>query len=87
MIEGIRERLSDIDIPYDKKSEVEDVVAEEIGFAVAILREMIDYWESSVGDDDKSFYTLGIRRAIDVLEGVPAISHLPILETDDTPDE
>lgn len=86
MIEGMKKQLQYVDLPDEKRLEVEKVFAEEVAFAVATLREMIDYWESSV-EDDQSFYTLGLRRAIDVVEGVPAISHLPILETEDTPDE
>lgn len=51
------------------------------------LRQMIIEWETTMGDEDKSFYTLGIRRAVDLLNGRPAFSELPILEKPDTPDE
>jgi hypothetical protein len=53
------------------------------------LEQMVKDWEESMGDDDKSFYTLGIRRAIDVIvDNDPDIlKQLPILEKEDTPDE
>ncbi len=51
------------------------------------LNLMVREWEETMGDDDQSFYTLGIRRAIDKLNGKPATSELPILEKPDTPDE
>ncbi len=53
------------------------------------LEQMVKDWEDSMGDDDKSFYTLGIRRAIDVIvDNDPDIlKQLPILEKEDTPDE
>jgi hypothetical protein len=33
------------------------------------LIETIKVWESKMGDDDTTFYTLGIRRALDVVRG------------------
>ncbi len=53
------------------------------------LEQMVKDWEDSMGDDDKSFYTLGIRRAIDVIvDNDPDIlKQLPILAKEDTPDE
>ena len=51
------------------------------------LREMVREWEETMGDEDQTFYTLGIRRAIDLLNGRPATSELPVLEKPDTPDE
>lgn len=51
------------------------------------LKEMIDKWEESMGDDDDSLYSLGLRRAIDVITNETAESKLPILERPDTPDE
>jgi hypothetical protein len=51
------------------------------------LKSMVTDWETSIGDDDKSFYTLGLRRAIDVIGEETAYSQLPILEKPDTPDE
>jgi hypothetical protein len=56
---------------------------------VGKLEQMVKDWEASMGEEDKTFYTLGIRRAIDVLvDNDPDIlKQLPILEKEDTPDE
>jgi hypothetical protein len=52
------------------------------------LRQMIVEWESAMGDTDESFYSLGIRRAEDVILGFEGVEHrLPVLETEDTPDD
>ena len=37
-------------------------------------------WESAMGDDDKSLYTLGIRHSIDAIKGVPENEYQPIGE-------
>lgn len=66
---------------------VDDRVEEWRSGIIEQLREMVKEWEESMGDDDQTFYSLGIRRAIDLLNGRPAISELPILEKPDTPDE
>lgn len=57
----------------------EDVVHE--------IQKLITNWEETMGESDKSFYSLGLRRAIDVITGVDSYSQLPILETPETPDE
>ena len=51
------------------------------------LRSLITDWESAMGDTDESFYSLGIRRAIDVVSEQSAMDRLPILEQEDTPTE
>lgn len=51
------------------------------------LQMLIRDWESTMGDTDESFYSLGIRRAIDVVTEQSALDTLPILETKDTPTE
>lgn len=66
---------------------VDDRVEEWRSGIIEQLREMVKEWEESMGDDDQTFYSLGIRRAIDLLNGRPAVSELPILEKPDTPDE
>jgi hypothetical protein len=48
------------------------------------LESMVREWEETMGDEDKSFYSLGLRRAIDVLNGKSALSQLPVLETPET---
>lgn len=35
-------------------------------------------WETAMGDDDKSLYTLGIRHSIDAIKGVPKNEYQPI---------
>lgn len=50
------------------------------------LEEMIREWEVSMDDSDKTLYSLGLRRAVDVIREQTAYSQLPILETPDTPD-
>lgn len=52
---------------------------------IAELENMVREWESSMGADDKTFYSLGIRRAIDVVRGESALQQLPVLEKPDTP--
>ena len=49
------------------------------------LQQMVDEWEATMGEDDKAFYTLGLRRAMDVISDEPALDQLPILETPETP--
>jgi hypothetical protein len=50
------------------------------------LEEMIREWEVSMDDSDKTLYSLGLRRAVDVIREQTAYSQLPILETPETPD-
>ena len=50
------------------------------------LEEMIAEWESTMEDSDKTLYSLGLRRAVDVIREQTAYSQLPILEKPDTPD-
>jgi hypothetical protein len=49
----------------------------------AQITSMISDWESAMGEDDKTFYSLGLRRAIDIISGQTAYSQLPILETEE----
>lgn len=54
----------------------------------AELQQKIIDWESTmVNGENESFYSLGLRRAIDVITGQSAYERLPILEKPDTPDE
>ena len=54
----------------------------------AELQQKIIDWESTmVNGENENFYSLGLRRAIDVVTGESAYSKLPILEKPDTPDE
>lgn len=44
-----------------------EVINEREDYLVARLAELVSTWEDSMGDEDKTLYTLGIRRAIDVI--------------------
>ena len=37
-------------------------------------------WETAMGDEDKSLYTLGIRHSIDAIKGLPQNEYQPIGE-------
>lgn len=52
------------------------------------LQQKIVDWEETMEDSGQNnFYSLGLRRAIDVVTGKSAYDSLPILEKPDTPDE
>lgn len=52
----------------------------------ADLNKLARDWENTMGDANESFYSLGVRRAADIIAGDDALGRLPILETDTTPD-
>lgn len=54
---------------------------------VETLEEMVADWERVMEDDDKTLYSLGLRRAVDVIREETAYSQLPILEKPETPTE
>ncbi len=45
--------------------EIEDHLAQVTG----VIRSIVDEWESMMGEDDKSLYSLGLRHAIDIIYG------------------
>jgi hypothetical protein len=51
------------------------------------LQEMIKTWEDSIGSEDGSLYSLGLRRAVDIITDTDVFAQLPVLEKPDTPDE
>lgn len=51
-----------------------------------VLEDMIKEWEQVMDSEDNSLYSLGLRRAVDVVREETAYSQLPILEKPDTPD-
>jgi len=51
----------------DLISFIEQTITERETYLVAKLAELVEHWETSMGEEDKSLYTLGIRRAIDVV--------------------
>ena len=60
---------------------VQEGISEWTESVTAQITSMITDWESSMGEDDKTFYSLGLRRAMDIISGSTAYSQLPILET------
>lgn len=49
-------------VPY-----MEELISTRDEAIVSALVDLIRDWEQAMGDDDKSLYTLGMRRAIDVI--------------------
>jgi len=62
---------------------VQEGISEWTELVTAQITSMISEWEASMGEDDKTFYSLGLRRAIDIISGNTAYSQLPILETEE----
>jgi hypothetical protein len=54
---------------------------------VSQMDQLIVEWESRIPASEQGMYSLGIRRAIDIVNGNSALDQLPILETESTPDE
>lgn len=48
---------------------LEDILGGMNEDIIKILTDKVTDWEDSMGENDKSLYTLGIRQAIDVLRG------------------
>ncbi len=51
------------------------------------IKTMIKDWEDVMTEDDKTYYSLALRRVYDMIDGRSAFDQLPVLETEDTPDE
>lgn len=53
--------------PYTQVTlrEIDDHLAQVTG----VIRSIVDEWESMMGEDDKSLYSLGLRHAIDIIYG------------------
>lgn len=89
----LRERLmalaSTKEVTPEQFQKIYSVVSETVeqwkSEKIAELEDMVREWESSMGADDKTFYSLGIRRAIDVVREESAFQQLPVLENPDTP--
>ena len=62
---------------------VQEGISEWTESVTAQITSMISEWETSMGKDDKTFYSLGLRRAMDIISGSTAYSQLPILETEE----
>jgi hypothetical protein len=87
MIKKIKQRLLSIDLSDDKRDAVERIVQQTINDVVGSLEEMVTQWENLELENDNSFYTLGIRRSIDVVTGENYLDQLPVLENENTPDQ
>jgi hypothetical protein len=66
---------------------IQNSVDNWIELKVSTLEDMIKEWELVMDSGDNSLYSLGLRRAVDVVREQTAYSQLPILEKPDTPDE
>lgn len=53
---------------------------------ISEVEQMVKDWETTMTSDDKTLYSLGLRRAIDVFREESALDQLPVLEQEDTPD-
>jgi hypothetical protein len=51
------------------------------------IKTMIKNWEDVMAEDDKTYYSLALRRVYDMIDGRSAFDQLPVLETENTPDE
>ena len=49
------------------------------------LNQQVKNWEESQGEADSTLFTLGLRRARDLVLGATLMSKLPVLETESTP--
>jgi hypothetical protein len=65
------------DATPDLLSFIEEAVKNREDYLVAGLATLTRDWEEAMGKDDKSLYTLGLRRAIDLIRGE---SHKPLGE-------
>ena len=61
----------------DLVSFIDEAIKERDDSLVAGLATLTREWETAMGPDDKSLYTLGLRRAIDLIRGE---SHKPLGE-------
>lgn len=87
MIDKIKVRLDSVELSDEQRSVIEQILDEVLAETVDELNDMIERWESLTLEDDTTLYSLGIRRSVDVVTGEASISQLPILETENTPDE
>lgn len=87
MMKKIKQNLLSVELPDDKREAVERIVQQTVDDVVGSLEEMVNQWENLELENDNSFYTLGIRRSIDVVTGENYLDQLPVLENENTPDE
>jgi hypothetical protein len=69
---------------------IDNATSEKNEDLIKTLVQKIQDWEDTMGEDDKSLYTLGIRQAVDVLRGdspTHAKEYKPLDEEDFRPKE
>jgi hypothetical protein len=69
---------------------IDDATSENNEKLIKTLVQKIQNWEDTMGEDDKSLYTLGIRQAVDILRGdspTHAKEYKPLDEEDFRPKE
>jgi hypothetical protein len=79
-MDGMTERLTglvaDGSMPAECLPAVVAAITDEFGSwrsgVVDELRRMVRDWEATMGPEDQTFYSLGIRRSIDVVTGAVA---------------
>lgn len=60
---------------------VSDVFSDWQEKIVEQIQHKISDWEATMGDEDKTYYSLGLRRALDIVTGIEIQEQLPVLET------
>lgn len=83
--EMVRQNKIDPLVLMEAASVISSNVQDWTNSKISKIEEMISEWELTMGDEDKTFYSLGLRRAIDVIRGESAFQQLPVLEKPDTP--
>lgn len=67
----ITEKIMDGSLKPDSAPDLISFIDEAIDsreqYLISGLAELVRAWEASMGEDDKSLYTLGLRRAIDLI--------------------
>ena len=66
---------------------VNDRLDEWVEQTTNTLRRMVVEWEAAMGENDRSFYSLGLRRAIDAVTGRSFLEDLPLPPREDAPEE
>jgi len=89
--EGLRRLVRDGVLDPDQVQEIvavtDEVISAWVSDLAARLTAMAVEWETVMGDDDRTYYSLALRRAVDVVTATSALDALPVLERPDTPDE
>jgi hypothetical protein len=91
IVEQLRQLAQRGDMTPEALMKVHEVIQNSVDnwieLKVSTLEDMIKEWEQVMDSGDNSLYSLGLRRAVDVVREQTAYSQLPILEKPDTPNE